>query len=278
MKKYLLFAVLLPICALLFIQCSESDPVSSETEEDAFDIMNEITHTDSEGNVTGGDTSDWCIPAATSKIEQLPTEYALYPAYPNPNLGASTIAYDLPEEVMVNIFVTDTSGTVIKELVAETQPVGRYTISWDHRDANEAPAPVGLYRINMTAGDFECYGDLASILGKISLNTTTSAGQFTVSYDSDVPVAALWLIMPFDGTYGSIGFGVAARDMQKSISAINDTLKVLLISNINQISSMPAGQHTLLSVGITGNISLDYVDASDTLGIFKMETEINNLK
>lgn len=58
-------------------------------------------------------------------------------AYPNPFEQSTTIEYDLPADGKVNLFITDTQGKVVGQLVQdETQTAGRHRMEW-------TPAAVG---------------------------------------------------------------------------------------------------------------------------------------
>ncbi len=80
--------------------------------------------------------------------QPVPTEFALYPAYPNPFNPSTTIWYDLLEESHVSISIYDIKGRLIKTLVNEALPAGRHSIQW-----NPINISSGSYIVQMKTGD-----------------------------------------------------------------------------------------------------------------------------
>lgn len=57
--------------------------------------------------------------------------FALSPNYPNPFNSFTRFTYDIPHQAKVKIIVYDVRGRVIKTLVDQVKPAGRYTIEFD---------------------------------------------------------------------------------------------------------------------------------------------------
>ncbi len=75
---------------------------------------------------------------------RIPKKFALYQNYPNPFNPATVIQYDLPEAGPVTIEVYNYLGQLMKTLVNERQPAGRYRVSFD---AGRLASGIYLYRI-----------------------------------------------------------------------------------------------------------------------------------
>jgi hypothetical protein len=58
----------------------------------------------------------------------LPTEYALYNAYPNPFNPSTTIKFDLPEAANVRLVVFDMLGREVAVLANGEHPAGQYSV------------------------------------------------------------------------------------------------------------------------------------------------------
>jgi hypothetical protein len=84
----------------------------------------------------------------------LPSDYALYPNYPNPFNPSTTVRYDLPEQAKVQITVYNMLGQVVRTLVDRQESPGQHETIWDGRDDSGRPVSSGLYLYRMTAGDF----------------------------------------------------------------------------------------------------------------------------
>ena len=70
---------------------------------------------------------------------------ALYPNYPNPFQGSTTIKYSIPERSYVSINIYDRRGRFVSRLVGKTQNEGEYKINWNARNYKNKPVRKGLY-------------------------------------------------------------------------------------------------------------------------------------
>lgn len=84
-----------------------------------------------------------------SPAEELPTEYELQPAYPNPFNPVTRIPYTLPEPAEVRITVYDALGQRVASLVERRQQAGRHEVVFR---AGELPS--GPYYYRMQAGSY----------------------------------------------------------------------------------------------------------------------------
>ena len=79
-----------------------------------------------------------------------PTEVALHNAYPNPFNPVTTIEYDLPSDMFVNLSIYDIRGRLVAELVNEPQAgsINSYQAVW-----NAELQSSGVYFVRLIAGD-----------------------------------------------------------------------------------------------------------------------------
>jgi hypothetical protein len=90
---------------------------------------------------------------SASNQSALPLEYALLPCAPNPFNPSTEILYELPRPAHVNLRVFNARGQVMRNLVNESQPAGRYQVRWNGCNDRGTPAPSGLYLCRLeTAG------------------------------------------------------------------------------------------------------------------------------
>lgn len=80
---------------------------------------------------------------------QVPTEFALYPNYPNPFNPATNIKFSMPSTGVVKLTVFDVSGREVKVLLNEVKPRGTHEVSFD-----ASQFASGIYFYEMKAGDF----------------------------------------------------------------------------------------------------------------------------
>ncbi|MBK7141811.1 MAG: VCBS repeat-containing protein [bacterium] len=90
----------------------------------------------------------------------LPTEYVLYPNYPNPFNPSTTIMYDLPRAGHVKLEVYNILGQEIVTLVDAVQSAGSKQIVWNGRDAQNNPVTTGVYLYRLTAANFQAVGKM----------------------------------------------------------------------------------------------------------------------
>jgi hypothetical protein len=79
----------------------------------------------------------------------IPSQYALYPNFPNPFNPSTQIAYALPKAGRVSLKVFNLLGEEVITLVNEMQSAGTNTISFDG-----SALPSGVYLCRLQAGEF----------------------------------------------------------------------------------------------------------------------------
>ena len=110
------------------------------------------TADDGSGNwLTGWGNSgeSFDILAGVAEAKPTPTEYALYPAYPNPFNPTVTITYDQPQSGYVRLDICDLQGRKVADLAQGMRETGRHQVSWD-----AAGQPSGIYFCRIKMGDF----------------------------------------------------------------------------------------------------------------------------
>jgi len=88
-----------------------------------------------------------------SGAANLPTEYALHGAYPNPFNPTTNINFDLPVSGQVKLAVYDLQGRLVQTLVDGQRSAGAHTVTF-----NASNLASGVYIYAITAGDFQASG------------------------------------------------------------------------------------------------------------------------
>ncbi len=83
-----------------------------------------------------------------SVVQEIPKEYALEQAYPNPFNPTTTIKYQLPIDSRVLMKVYNTLGQVVSVLKDEVQPAGFMSVTWD---ATTFASGIYFYRLEATS-------------------------------------------------------------------------------------------------------------------------------
>lgn len=88
----------------------------------------------------------------------IPTEFALHAASPNPFNAACAIAFDIPEDIQVSVEVYDLLGHKVSNIVNDELKAGTHRVIWDGTDSNGRQVSSGMYLYRMTAGNFSANG------------------------------------------------------------------------------------------------------------------------
>jgi hypothetical protein len=99
--------------------------------------------------------SNQAVVAGVLQIQSTPTEFALLQNFPNPFNPETTIQYNLAESADVTLHIYNVVGQVVRTLVAERQPAGRYRVQWSGSDDRGVPVSSGIYFYQISAGKFQ---------------------------------------------------------------------------------------------------------------------------
>jgi hypothetical protein len=106
--------------------------------------------------IVGYDSSDdvFTVSATGAGIEDevKPTVFMLRPNVPNPFVGTTMVRFDLPKDIHVSLNIYDVQGRLVKSLVNQGLPAGRYSIGWDGRDNSGDRVASGVYYYRIDAG------------------------------------------------------------------------------------------------------------------------------
>lgn len=103
------------------------------------------------------------VPPIVESPLSMPSLSSVRGIYPNPGPRA-TIDYTVgAPESHVGIVVYDISGRVVKVLVNEAKPMGRFTTAWDGRSERGERVAPGIYLYEVAIGDFRQTGKLVLI-------------------------------------------------------------------------------------------------------------------
>lgn len=84
----------------------------------------------------------------------LPYKYILHQNFPNPFNPHTSIAYHLPIDGFVNIYIYDMNGRIVKTLVSAPQTAGFKAIQWNATNNRNEPVSAGLYLYTIQAREF----------------------------------------------------------------------------------------------------------------------------
>jgi hypothetical protein len=82
-----------------------------------------------------------------------PIAFQVHPPAPNPLVGETTLAFDLPEARRVSARVYDVTGRLTRTLVDAPLPAGRHSRVWDATNENGRRVSAGIYFVVLDAGN-----------------------------------------------------------------------------------------------------------------------------
>lgn len=91
--------------------------------------------------------------AQNSVSLDIPLEFSIHPAYPNPFNPITTIQYDLPNDSKVGISVYDIMGHKVQTLFNGEKPAGYFTVRWD---ASEYSSGIYFITVSTAAWSESC--------------------------------------------------------------------------------------------------------------------------
>ena len=83
-----------------------------------------------------------------------PTEFRLYPNYPNPFNPVTTISYDLLDDDFVDLSVYNMRGEKVATLMQGNPEAGSYIMNWDGTDKNGEMVASGIYFLRIVGGSY----------------------------------------------------------------------------------------------------------------------------
>lgn len=89
-----------------------------------------------------------------TEVNSIPTDYTLYPVYPNPFNPKTNIKFDIANNSFVSVKVYNTLGKEVTTLLEKKLSPGSYTISWEAMDSNGKLLPSAVYLIRLAADNY----------------------------------------------------------------------------------------------------------------------------
>lgn len=80
------------------------------------------------------------------------TAARLHPAYPNPLVRQSVLAFDLPRAEAARVRIYDVGGRLVRTLTQGDFAAGRHQATWDARDDRGHAVAAGVYYVRLDAG------------------------------------------------------------------------------------------------------------------------------
>ena len=89
-----------------------------------------------------------------STTSQIPSEFALSPAYPNPFNPVTRITYQMPEDSYVSVAIFNLTGQKIADLIQGQKTIGFHSVYWNGKNNYGKTVISGLYFYQMKTENF----------------------------------------------------------------------------------------------------------------------------
>jgi hypothetical protein len=93
------------------------------------------------------------VSVGSPKEPAAPRQFTLQQNYPNPFNPATTIRFNLPKSMRVEIAIYDLYGQLIRTLLSQTMMNGGHVVAWDGRNDAGELVVSGVYFYRLQAGD-----------------------------------------------------------------------------------------------------------------------------
>ena len=97
--------------------------------------------------------SNTVIVSVDDEPANIPDEFNLHPAYPNPFNPSTTISFDLNVRLALDLKIFDQLGREIITLFSGTLEQGKHSYTWNGRDKYGKKVSSGIYFSQLQAGD-----------------------------------------------------------------------------------------------------------------------------
>ena len=102
-------------------------------------------------------------PSTDLPTQTLITRPVLLPNHPNPFNPQTAIPFALPTSDQVELAIYDTTGRLVRSLIADVRPAGRQTVRWDGTDNHGRAVASGTYFARLVASDYTAVRSLVLV-------------------------------------------------------------------------------------------------------------------
>jgi hypothetical protein len=95
--------------------------------------------------------------------QPVPALFSLQQNYPNPFNPSTVIGFEMRREAWVELIVVNSSGQIIKTLIAQRMSAGNHRITWDGADDQGLRVAAGLYFYRLRSDREQASGKMALV-------------------------------------------------------------------------------------------------------------------
>ena len=134
----------------LIVELNQTEEMDGISLSQSFDADGNGCYTSPTPGLLNGE----CVTLSLGHNSSIPVDYSLSQNYPNPFNPLTRIAYSLPKESIVSIYIYDVKGFKVKSLVNKNMNAGNHSFVWDSTNDRGDIVSTGIYFFTLQTSEF----------------------------------------------------------------------------------------------------------------------------
>ena len=134
----------------LIVELNQTEEMDGISLSQSFDADGNGCYTSPTPGVMNGE----CVTLSLGHNSSIPVDYSLSQNYPNPFNPLTKIAYSLPKESVVSVYIYDVKGFKVKSLVNKNMSAGNHSFVWDSTNDRGDIVSTGIYFFTLQTSEF----------------------------------------------------------------------------------------------------------------------------
>jgi hypothetical protein len=134
----------------LIVELNQTEEMDGISLSQSFDADGNGCYTSPTPGLMNGE----CVTLSLGHNSSIPVDYSLSQNYPNPFNPLTRIAYSLPKESVVSVYIYDVKGFKVKSLVNKNMSAGNHSFVWDSTNDRGDIVPTGIYFFTLQTSEF----------------------------------------------------------------------------------------------------------------------------
>jgi hypothetical protein len=134
----------------LIVELNQTEEMDGISLSQSFDADGNGCYTSPTPGLMNGE----CVTLSLGHNSSIPVDYSLSQNYPNPFNPLTRIAYSLPKESVVSVYIYDVKGFKVKSLVNKNMSAGNHSFVWDSTNDRGDIVSTGIYFFTLQTSEF----------------------------------------------------------------------------------------------------------------------------
>jgi hypothetical protein len=134
----------------LIVELNQTEEMDGISLSQSFDADGNGCYTSPTPGLMNGE----CVTLSLGHNSSIPVDYSLSQNYPNPFNPLTRIAYSLPKESIISVYIYDVKGFKVKSLVNKNMNAGNHSFVWDSTNDRGDIVSTGIYFFTLQTSEF----------------------------------------------------------------------------------------------------------------------------